>query len=166
MFCFFMHWFLWLKESGGAERSLVSCYCTSTVRVLFDMLHVWAECLDSRLVWLPELEVLAGWVVRITLLYTCGWMNDWKHPAWHGIQLTSIQLAELCTSIWASICHHIGCACVCIYVYMCVFRTGYIICLCLQAFSLFVCEGAECQLRPAVCLPMEREGVCIDIRVE
>lgn len=30
--------------------------------------------------------------VRITLLYTWGWTNYWKHPAWRGVQLTSFQL--------------------------------------------------------------------------
>ena len=50
-----------LKDSGEAEQSLVSHYCASTVRVLFDVMHVWAECLDSTVVWLPEPEVPAGW---------------------------------------------------------------------------------------------------------
>lgn len=56
-----LHCFIFnaLKESVEAEESLVSYYCASTVRVLFDVIHVWAECLDSTVVWLPE--VPAGW---------------------------------------------------------------------------------------------------------
>lgn len=36
-------------------------HCASTVRVLFDVMHMWAECLDSTVVWLPEPAVPAGW---------------------------------------------------------------------------------------------------------
>lgn len=46
-----------LKESGKA----LSCYCASLARVLFDIIHVWAESLDSRVVLLPDPVVPVGW---------------------------------------------------------------------------------------------------------
>lgn len=60
-FFFAMRWFLWLESSDKAEQSLISCFCASTARLLFDVMHVWAECLDSRIVWLPAPQVPAGW---------------------------------------------------------------------------------------------------------
>lgn len=46
------------RSQAKLSTALVSCLCA---RVLFDVMHLWAKCLDSRLVWLPETEVPAGW---------------------------------------------------------------------------------------------------------
>lgn len=166
-----LHWAAHLIHSFNVlffMRSwTVSCFMLLSVH---SQCAVWYMCGLS--VYIPELfgcqsQRSQRGGVRITLLYTCGWMNYWKHPAWRGIQLTSVQLVEVCMSIWASTCISLWmCMClhVCLYVHMCVFCTGFIIC-----FSVCVWGGSpwqERQLCPAVGHPMQWEGVCIDIRVE
>lgn len=164
LICSFSDLFFMLCLTEGARRSwTVSCFILLCVHsqgaVWCDTCVGWVFRLQSCLVARPRRPKRGG--VKITLLYTCGWMNYWKHPAWRCVQWTSVWLGEVCTSICASVCHHFAC----VDMYMCVYFTLGSLYVCV----VFVCEGAvagRARPRPAVGLPGQREDVCIDIRVE